>query len=152
MKRKTETEQFLEAIAKIRRTPQGQALFYELDTVDNKTQSLLTHVSLMMTVLSIFFAVFHGKEYVYMRFALLFELLIYLLVALLCLRAIFMVGPGDQAGSVEAILRDRIVAVQHRVQTYKICLLVAMVTTVVFVMTIVLHLVMPAIAGSNTLF
>jgi hypothetical protein len=51
----SETE-FLNGIAKIKGSVLGSALFYEHDTIDAKTSSLLTHVSLMMAVLSIFYS------------------------------------------------------------------------------------------------
>lgn len=74
------TRAFLESIAKLQDDSLGRAMFYELDTVDSKTSSLLTHVSLMMAVLSVFYS--GMKDAPFFKSAILIELIVYLFVTL----------------------------------------------------------------------
>ncbi len=73
-------------------TKMGEALFYELDTVDSKTASLLTHVSLMLAVLAIFYSAMKIGSIISLIASL--ELFAYLIIAIGCLRAIYIVGPA----------------------------------------------------------
>ncbi len=132
-----QTKSFLVSISTMRGSSPGDALFYELDTVDNKVSSLLSHVSIMMAILALFYSNMDKSDP--SRIAILAELCIYLLVTLGCLRGIFMIGPENQVGEYEEILNKRIEVVCRRVRAYKYSLLVTVFTTIAFIFTLIYH-------------
>ena len=134
-----ETRDFLEAMAELKSNELGQTIFYELELVDSKTAALLSHVSIMMAVLSVFYAAMSNDQA--LRPVILIELFLYLSLTLGCLRSIFMFGPTETSYELENMLEWRIRAVNARVRFYKISLSLAIIITVAFMVTLFWHLI-----------
>jgi len=124
-------------MSEMRHSAPGDSVFYELDTIDNKVSSLLTHVSIMMAILAIFYTSLSND--LVMRHIVIIELLLYLIATLGCLRGIFMVGPHARLLEYDAILLDRIKVVSYRFRAYKFSLFLTIVTTVAFMFTLIFH-------------
>lgn len=132
----------LELLAENRSEKIGNAAFYTLDVIDTKTQSLLTHVSIMMAILAMFYG--HTATTLSIRLAILIELILYLLITLGCLRAVFIVAPSALDTTSEAILDARVLEVARRRTAYRISLFATIVVTAAFLLTVVAHEVLLA--------
>jgi hypothetical protein len=132
-----EAHLYLEHISEMKSTKVGEAASYYMDAIDNKTSSLLSHVSIMMAILSIFYATI--TEHSLIRSALLVELFFYLIVTLGCLRSIFIFGPGGKQSTVDDIIQLRVNEVISRLRAYRWSLSVTIVTTLAFIATMAIH-------------
>ena len=84
---------------------------YDMDAVDSKSSALLTHISVMFVVLSIFLVSADCHDFI--RALLAVELIAYLFLALLLLRCIDVMGPPNReiptgADDVNKIFREEI--------------------------------------------
>lgn len=134
MKRNIDARAFLESIADMRKTDVGDTASYYTDAVDGKTSSLLTHVSIMLAVLAIFYSTmppgsFAGK-------AILVELLLYLAVTLGCLLSINILGPGREKLNTDQIVALAVKIAVRRSRVYQISWLATFVVTIAFMMTL----------------
>ncbi len=129
--------QHLEIMAEHRSNKIGSAAFYTLDVIDTKTQSLLTHVSIMMAILAMFYAEASARAEV--RLAILIELLLYLMLTLGCLRAVFIVAPAAFDETNEIVLERRVREVTRRRRAYRISLFATIAVTFAFLVTIATH-------------
>ena len=125
---------FLNNIARLKEISFGEALFYELDSIDGKTTALLTHVSIMMAILAIFSNLF--KDQPAIRLAAYLELFAYLLITLGCLGSIFMVGPGRRRRHPAGFRNDVVKTCRRRRLIYTVSLRAAFAVTVLFVFTL----------------
>jgi len=130
---------YLEIMSEQRSGTIGGSVFYILDTIDTKTQSLLTHVSIMMAILSMFYADSGASHEI--RLAVLVELLCYLVITLGCLRAVFIVTPSEVDVPSETVLEARIQEVVRRRKAYRISLFSTIAVTFAFLVTIATHAV-----------
>jgi hypothetical protein len=127
----------LELVAENRSDKIGSAAFYTLDVIDTKTQSLLTHVSIMMAILAMFYG--EASTTAEIRLAILVELMLYLIITLGCLRAVFLVAPTALDTTSEAILETRVREVARRRTAYRISLFATIAVTAAFLLTIATH-------------
>ena len=127
----------LEVIAEHRDGKIGSAAFYILDVIDGKTQSLLTHVSIMMAILAVIYS--DGGVRGEIRLAILIELLVYLAVTLGCLRAVFIVTPSKTENATSNMLETRVRECARRRTAYRISLFVTIAVTFAFLITIGIH-------------
>lgn len=93
------------------------SIHYDMDAIDNKSSALLTHISLMFVVLSIFLVA--SDAHAFIQVLLGIELIAYLCIAMLLLRCIDVMGPPlrplpsdrdgvDEAFYVEVTLRREV--------------------------------------------
>jgi hypothetical protein len=127
----------LELVAENRSDKVGSAAFYTLDVVDTKTQSLLTHVSIMMAILALFYG--EANTTAGIRLAILVELILYLMITLGCLRAVFIVAPSALDTTSEAVLVTRVLECARRRTAYRISLFATIAVTAAFLITIAAH-------------
>jgi hypothetical protein len=128
---------YLESISDMKASKIGDAASYYMDAIDSKTSSLLTHVSIMMAVLSVFYATMHQNSFV--KSALLVELITYLIVTLGCLRGIFVFTPKDKQESLQKTIELRVNEVVLRLRAYKLSLYVTIITTIALIITLSCH-------------
>ncbi len=125
---------FLQNIADLKGISFGEALFYELDSIDGKTTALLTHVSIMMTILAIFSNLFKDQRII--GLAAYFELFCYLAITFGCLGSIFMVNPDRRRRHVGDFEGDIVKACRRRRLIYFSSLRCAVVVTALFAFTL----------------
>lgn len=113
----------------------GAAVYYWLDVLDNKTSSLLSHVSIMMAVLSIFFGETEAGTLV--RTLVVVELFCYLLISLGCLLVVFVITPNDNHASADEELERSIAVLMWRRRMYNVCMVATWVVTFAFMLTLV---------------
>lgn len=127
---------YFEGISAMKKTPKGEALSYYMDAIDTKTASLLAHVSIMMTILSIFYYKFDNSL---IRYALVVELAMYLCVTLACLRGVWIFGPDGRERTTEDLINQRIREVEVRIKCYKGGLYTTFFATIAFIITLIVH-------------
>ncbi len=131
---KADTTHF-EEITDARETKAGKAAYYFMDIIDAKTAPLLTHVSIMIAISGLFYSL---AKNIYISNAILFEMIMYLVITLGCLRAIFIIrhdGNEDNAGLVpKAIDEARVRRIAYRYSLYA-----TIVTTIAFIATLVVY-------------
>lgn len=127
----------LEIVAEHRADKIGSAAFYTLDVIDGKTQSLLTHVSIMMAILAVIYS--DGGVQGEIRLAILIELILYLAVTLGCLRAVFIVAPSRMEWTTSNMLEVRVRECARRRTAYRVSLFVTIAVTLAFLVTIAIH-------------
>lgn len=66
---------------------------YDMEMIDNKCSALLTHISIMFVVLV--YLITQPGNYFIIKISLLFEIIAYLISALILLRCINIVGPPE---------------------------------------------------------
>ncbi len=115
----------------------GSATVYYMDAIGQKTSSLLTHVSIMMAILSIFYTTTGQHDPI--RGALLLELFLYLLATLGCLRSIFICDLDSDRNDLDEMTDIRIKEVLYRLSAYKWSLRVTIFTTIAFIVTLAIH-------------
>jgi hypothetical protein len=105
-----------------------------LDIIDQKVSSLLTHVSVMIAALSMFSGTVITTGLAH--YLMIFEIVIYVFVAIGLLRCIRLSGPELSLGSVEENMANEVC---FRRRFYQFLLDVTIVLTLAFIMTIGLH-------------
>jgi len=136
-RRASEMLRFLEATASMRDSRIGTAAFYMLDRIDQKTGTLLMHVSIMMGMTVIVYDR-HAATF-FIRLALQVELVAYLLITLGCLWAISMARPGTPRAVVTEPAPAELGRVHARITAYRGCLFATLVTTLLFIATFVAY-------------
>lgn len=138
MKRNPEDARaFLESIAEMKSTRIGDAAAYYTDAIDGKTSSLLTHVSIMLAVLAVFYA--SMPEPSLAKDAILIELFLYLFVTLGCLLSIRILGPGKSQRSLDEIVVVSAQVAVARLRIYNISWMATFLVTAAFIVTLVAH-------------
>lgn len=139
--RASEMLRFLEATASMRESRIGAAAFFMLDRVDQKTGTLLMHVSIMMGMTAIVYD--RHASTLLIRLALQIELVAYLLITLGCLWAISMARPGKAREQVTEPVSGELTRVHARITAYRCCLFATLVTTLLFIATFVAYTCRP---------
>lgn len=132
---------YLEGIARMKSISLGETIFYEHDAVDAKNTGLLTHVSIMIAFIALFYRELHVPM---LKLLATFELFLYLLITIGCLLAIRMVGPSDTDNDDNRLIRKRIAVNRARRRVYKMSLHATIVVTVAVVFTLGLDWLLPA--------
>lgn len=114
--------------------PTGRGAFYTLDVIDAKTQALLAHVSIMIAISALVYA--DGSQAPFTRYAVLAEMVAYLLIALGCLRSITILSPTQVKHS-DDLLELRLRLVLKRRTAYRTSLLATVTVTIAFLLTLV---------------
>ena len=82
--------EYYKIIAKVSSTDEGQQMLRRLDTINDKASSVLTHISIMIAVLTGCFLFFFGKEgYTFVSTFLFLELCGYIILTMFALRSVF---------------------------------------------------------------
>ena len=103
-----------------------------MDTIDTKSSALLTHVSIMIAVITAFVV---EEKQEYFKVLLKLNLCAYIGVALMCLRNIYIFSPFKNAD--DKLVRKRIFEIADaRRRSYKVSLLLTMAFTVFFLLSI----------------
>jgi hypothetical protein len=117
----------------------GSEALYYMGAIDTKTSALLAHLSMMIAAVSFFYSqaadgtgakTFYGVE-----------ILLYLATTLWCLRGIFILRPkASPALQVDQLIELRIREVDARLKSYGIAMTATIMTTLVFMLTVLCHL------------
>jgi len=133
----SDRKSFYSMFDEARSTAEGRSMFYILDVIDQKTSSLLTHVSVMVGVVSFLFGRHNSGLYHYIYLA---ELVVYLIVTLGCLRAIFITNErSEQSHDAAELLEANINETDRRRRIYILSLDVTIKTTFVLVLTLIIE-------------
>ena len=116
-------------LGKAKESNAGSAAYYIMDVIDSKTSSLLTHVSIMIDICGFLYPNNNGALY---RILILADILTYLLIALICLRTIFVVSYKKQGCTVNNIIISVCIEASRRRFYYKIALLLTITATMFF--------------------
>jgi len=110
--------------------------FTLLGAIDAKTSALLTHISLIVAALSIFFSSVENSVY---KLVILSEICIYLLAAMLCLRCIRFKWPDITSQT--SISDQDIIEVFIRKRMYDIASDITIFVTRCLILTFVTHII-----------
>lgn len=120
----------------LKNDPEKSEIIIMLDRLNSKSSNLLQHVSIMIAILSVFFAVNVGNdaEIIIFRYAILTEIMAYSIISLGCLRVNWMAGSEDMPSKeyVEYFFK---VSVRRR-RIYKLCFVATIMITSIFIITL----------------
>ncbi|GAB4193563.1 MAG: hypothetical protein Tsb002_24150 [Wenzhouxiangellaceae bacterium] len=113
---------------------EGTAVYYWLDVLDNKTSTLISHVSLMMAVLAVFYG--ETSPGTTVRSLIIVELFLYLVIALGCLLVVFVIKPNDLHATPDDELSNSISVLIRRRKMYNVSMIATWTVTFFFMATL----------------
>jgi hypothetical protein len=128
---------FLESTADLQRSKVGSAAFYTLDRIDQKTGTLLTHVSIMLGMTALVYTQLTTGQAV--RWAFEIELLVYLTITLGCLYTIVMTKPRGLQIDPAVAMEEGLNRVFRRLAVYRTCLFATLINTLLFMATFIVE-------------
>jgi len=126
---------FLESTADLQQSRIGAAAFYTLDRIDQKTGTLLTHVSIMLGMTALVYTRLTAARFI--QWALEIELLVYLTITLGCLYAIVMANPKALQIDPSLEMEEGLMRVFRRLTVYRACLFATLINTLLFMATFI---------------
>lgn len=131
----SDMRRFLESTADLQQSKIGSAAFYTLDRLDQKTGTLLTHVSIMLGMTALVYTRLATVPAI--QWALEIELLIYLTITLGCLYTIVMAKPGTLLIDPSIEIERGLNRVFRRLRAYRTCLFATLINTLLFMGTFI---------------
>lgn len=112
---------------------------YSMDVIDNKSSSLLTHISIMIAISA--YILDNSLNNIVVIISVI-EISLYVLTAVFCLRCIRIIGPELDANNPNDYIEKIYSVVRFRRELYSFCLNSTVVLTTLLVPIFILHIVL----------